>query len=274
MAFFTEPEPERGVASRVAPDIWRMVANNPSKMTYHGTNTYLVDTPEGWFVIDPGPAGDDTHFKALLGFLSGQSIGGILLSHHHSDHIGAVPRLRTALRVPVHAYGNFSDDALIPDAYLRDGERVAGMEVLHTPGHASDHLCFAHGDGVLFTGDHIMTWNSSIVSPPDGNMADYCAQLERVIARKDKLILPGHGPVLNDPVPHTERLLSKRVRRENAILEALRDGPMTVATLSATLYRKADPHIAQAAERNAEAHLIKLAQDGLVTKGPEGWQAT
>ncbi|MDF1774341.1 MAG: MBL fold metallo-hydrolase [Pseudophaeobacter sp. bin_em_oilr2.035] len=134
-------------------------------MTYHGTNSYIIDTTDGRFIIDPGPAEDSAHFEAVVESL-GAKPPGILLTHLHSDHFGAAPSLRERTEAPVYVSRAFPDDAFRPDRYLEDGQVIAGLTVLHTPGHASDHLCFARPDGVLFTGDHVMSWNSSIVSPP------------------------------------------------------------------------------------------------------------
>lgn len=268
--FFTEPEPARSVSTRVAEGVRRIVANNPGKMTYHGTNTYLVDTPDGLFVIDPGPAEDSAHFEAILKSL-GKAAAGILITHHHSDHFGAAPALRERTRLPVYVSSAFPDDAFEPDRRLIDGEVIAGLTVLHTPGHASDHLCFARSDGILFSGDHVMTWNSSIVSPPDGNMRDYCGQLQRLIERDDRTYFPGHGPVLQEPKPYVERLLANRMRREKQILAHISSKPDTVEAIAAAVYRKSDPHIAMAAERNVIAHLDKLLCEGLVVRSGGFW---
>src|SRR5690606_24382576 len=134
--------PERCIAVEVAPQIERVVANNPSKMTYHGTNTYLIHCQDGLFVLDPGPADDEAHFKFLLD-ACGSHLSGILVSHHHSDHFGLVPRLRSATGAAVFASERFADDTFRPDVPLRNGDMVAGLESLFTPGHASDHICFA-----------------------------------------------------------------------------------------------------------------------------------
>ncbi|MEX5600905.1 MBL fold metallo-hydrolase [Pseudophaeobacter sp. C1-32P7] len=155
--FHTEPEPCRARAEQVAEGILRIVASNPGKMTYHGTNSYIIDTPDGRFILDPGPAEDSAHFEAIVENLGGNP-AGILVSHHHSDHFGAVPGLRERTGLPVYVSRAFPDDAFQPDGFLEDGQRIAGLTVLHTPGHASDHLCFARLDGVLFTGDHVMSW--------------------------------------------------------------------------------------------------------------------
>ena len=270
--FYEEPVPARASGTQIAPDITRIVANNPSKMTYHGTNTFVVETSSGTFVIDPGPVEDAAHLAAIVASL-GDNPAGILLTHHHSDHFGAAPALREATRMPVYVSNAFPDDAFEPDGVLRDGEVIGGLTALHTPGHASDHLCFARPDGVLFTGDHVMAWNSSIVNPPDGNMSDYVAQLSRLIAREDATYLPGHGPRLDDPKPYVRRLLGNRERRETEILTHLAQSPDTVEGIAASVYNKSDPMIARAAERNVIAHLEKLVDETRVVQDGDLWRA-
>lgn len=211
--FYDEPVPKRGHALQVANGIKRIVANNPSKMTYHGTNSYIVETTGSALVVDPGPAEDMVHFEAIIENI-GKNPVGILVTHHHSDHFGSAPLLREKTGMPVYVSRAFPDDAFEPNGLLEDGQIVAGLTVLYTPGHASDHICFARSDGVLFTGDHVMSWNSSIGNPPDGNMRAYCDQLQRLIERDDKTYLPGHGPLLNNPKPYVSRLITNRMRRE------------------------------------------------------------
>ena len=271
--FFKETEPARAQCVQVAGGIRRIVANNPGKMTYHGTNTYIIESSVGQFVIDPGPVEDSSHLDAIIENL-GTNPTGILVTHHHSDHFGAAPALRKKTGLPVYVSRVFPDDAFQPDGVLEDGDMIAGLTVLHTPGHASDHLCFARPDGVLFSGDHIMSWNSSIVSPPDGNMHDYCAQLQRLIERDDKVYLPGHGPALQAPQPYAERLLANRLRRETEIVAYLSTTPDTIKNIAASVYKKSDPHIAMAAERNVAAHLEKLLSEGRVTQTEDIWKTT
>ncbi|MGX9182138.1 MBL fold metallo-hydrolase [Mesorhizobium sp. BHbdii] len=247
-----------------------MVAANASQMTYHGTNTYLIEAPHGLYVLDPGPAEDERHFDAMVSTLGGRG-AGIIVTHHHSDHFGAVSRLQKETGLKVYASAFFADDTFRPDSPLSDGDRVAGLAVVHTPGHASDHLCFRRDDGVLFSGDHVMAWNSSIVMLPDGDMAAYCRQLERLISAKDRLYLPGHGPPLTDPIPYTRKLLEQRVQREDAIWRQIAKASATAGEISRTLYRKTDKRLAWAAERNVEAHLDKLAKEGHARRDGDRW---
>lgn len=269
MSFLVEPEPERGRALEVRPGIRRIVAANPSVMTYWGTNTWLIEMPAGLHVLDPGPD-DAAHVSAILSE-AGAPIVGILLSHSHHDHLGATAALRAATGAPVYGWHAPDAPGFAPDVALRDGDRVGPWEAIHTPGHAPDHLCFAGPDGVLFSADHVMSWSSSIVNPPSGNMRAYFDSLARLIARDDALYLPGHGPPLDSPRAFARALLVHRQIREGAILSALGDVPETPHGLMLRLYSKIDPALMRAAERNVVAHLEKLAEEGRATRLGDGW---
>jgi len=268
MAFLTEPEPARGVALPVRPGIRRVVATNRGPMTYHGTNTYLIDTPGGVMVLDPGPD-DPAHVAAVLA--AAGPVALILLSHTHHDHVGALPALRAATGAPVYAWHEPAMPDLLPDVMLRDGDAVDGWQAVFTPGHAADHVCFAGPDGVLFSADHVMSWSSSIVSPPGGEMAAYFASLRRLLDRCDTLYLPGHGPPLPDPQPFVRDLLAHRMAREEAVLAALGTTPRSTVALMDQLYSQVDERLRRAAERNVLAHLLKLRDEGRALEGPDGW---
>jgi glyoxylase-like metal-dependent hydrolase (beta-lactamase superfamily II) len=269
MAFLTEPVPERGVALPVVPGISRIVANNPSLMTYHGTNTYLIEAENGFIVLDPGPD-DDGHLKDILTATQGQ-VSAILLSHTHSDHLGATAALKARTGAATYAFHLSADPAFSPDVLLQDGDTVAGMIAIHTPGHASDHLCFARVNGVVFSADHVMSWSSSIVSPPGGDMAAYVTSLRLMLARDDQLYLPGYGPPLPKPKPYVKELLNHRLKREQAIFQTLRKAPHTTWNLVDRLYSKSHPWLRRAAERNVVAHLLKMQTEGLVMNEGECW---
>ena len=273
MAFLTEPEPVRGERQPVMPGIDRVVGPNPSVMTYHGTNTYLIDTDTGLILLDPGPD-DAAHVAAVVRAIDRRKVAAILLSHTHRDHAGAVPALRRATGAPVASFRTSSAADHRPDIPLGDGEAVHGLLAIHTPGHAADHLCFARADGVLFSADHVMSWSSSIVSPPDGVMADYFASLRRLLARsEDTAYLPGHGPPLPEPQSLVSDLLKHREQREEAIRTALDRGPTTVEALMDALYSQTHPMLRRAAERNVLAHLIKLEGEGAATRTGALWRA-
>ena len=269
MAFLTEAEPRRGVALPVLAGIRRIVARNPSVMTYLGTNTYLIEGPEGLTVMDPGPD-DDQHVADILAALEGEKLARIVLTHTHSDHLGATAKLKAATGAEVYAYKISAKRGFTPDMPLDDGDVVAGLQAVFTPGHAADHLSFEFlvpGTGkILFSGDHVMSWSSSIVSPPDGDMVAYYKSLELLLGRDEVLYAPGHGPLLPEPRALVGELLAHRQHREASILEALREREWTVADLAEHLYHKTDFRLKMAAQRNVLAHLLKLEHEGRVVQ--------
>jgi hydroxyacylglutathione hydrolase len=278
--FNRDPASSYGVAVAVAPGVRRVLARNPSPMTFTGTASYLVG--EGQVaVIDPGPD-DPAHHAALLDALGGATVSAILVTHSHLDHSAGASALRAATGAPVLAFGPHgagldarfdgaiglgggegADTGFAPDRRLEHGEAVeAGacrLVALHTPGHLSNHLCFAlAGAGTLFTGDHVMTWASSLVSPPDGDMAAYMASLRLLQGRDDRTILPSHGHPSRDPQRLIGWLIAHRQAREAQIVGALRDGPATAAEIARRLYADVDPRLLPAATRNVLAHLLAL----------------
>ena len=272
MAYLTEPIPAYGKTIVVAPGIRRVVARNPSLMTYHGTNTYLVETPDGTIVIDPGPD-DAEHVAAVLNALDGPP-AALLLTHSHRDHSGAVSTLRAATGAPLWTFHAPTDPSLEPDGRMQDGGTLAGLVAIHTPGHASDHICISHPSGILFSGDHVMSWSSSIVSRPDGDMAAYMASLVRIMARDHDALLPGHGPILRQPRDFIADLLRHRHERERAILDLVRESALPPACIAKKLYANRDIRLQPAAQRNVLAHLAKLESEGLVARSEDRWLAT
>ena len=275
MAFLTEPEPVRFAAIGVYPGVRRMVAPNPGPMTYHGTNTWLIESEaggeDGLTVIDPGPD-DPAHLAALAAC---GRIARIVLTHTHPDHLAGAPALRTLTGAPIHAWAKPWAPGFLPDAAIADGQTIGRLTALHTPGHASDHLCFAlAGQPVLFTGDHVMSWSTSIVSPPDGDMAEYMASLRLLLARDETLYLCGHGPPLPNPAPLVRALLAHTAGREASILAALQRGPATEEALVAALYAGLEAHLIPAARRSVLAHLQKLAAEQRAALAGSQWHAT
>lgn len=276
MPFLTEPEPERGAVLPVMPGVSRIVAANPGPMTYFGTNTYLIDTPDGIAVLDPGPEEHPEHVEAILR-ATGPKVALILLSHTHHDHFGAVAALKQATGAPTVGFRVSGDDRFDADIKLSHGDAIAGMTAIHTPGHASDHICFAlpakDGTAVLFSADHVMSWSTSVVSPPGGNMADYFASLRLLLDRTDDAFLPGHGPLLPEPRKLVREMLTHRTMREQAIQRKLSSGPANTYVLMDTLYSQVHPRLRRAAERNVLAHLLKLESEGKVRRDGEQWRA-
>lgn len=272
MPFLKEAEPERDVMLPVMAGISRIVAPNSSVMTYHGTNTFLIEAPEGIVVLDPGPEDLPAHVEAILAATDGR-VAKILISHTHHDHLGAAPALKAATGAPIAAFHQSQEPSFTPDIPLRDGDMIAGMTAIHMPGHASDHMCFARAGGVLFTGDHVMAWSSTVVGPPHGDMTAYCDNLRRLLTRDDTVYLPAHGPALPDPHPFVRDLLASRMRREEAILRVMREGPIASTDLVQRLYGRKDPRLHRAASRIVMAHLIKLeAELRVVQEADDVWR--
>jgi len=272
---------------QVAPGIRRLLAPNPSPFTFTGTQTYVVGEDEV-AVIDPGPA-DPEHVAALLSALGEERVGAILVTHTHRDHSPASRPLAQATGsliigcapLAIADDGPRADAAFDfdyrPDAVLSHGGRVAVGDVLveavATPGHTSNHLCFALPQtGALFTGDHVMGWSTTIVSPPDGNMSDYMQSLDRLLAREDRIYYPTHGPAVEDPRPHVQALIEHRRMREAQILEQVEAGEGSIPRMVAKLYTDTDPALHPAAERSVLAHLIALLQQGRVTVTNDHWR--
>lgn len=276
MPFLTEPEPERGANLPVMPGISRIVAGNPGPMTYYGTNTYLIETADGLVVLDPGPEEHPEHVEAILRHTGG-AIALILLSHAHHDHFGAVAELKGRTGAPTAGFTRSIDERFEADIKLKDGETIAGLTAVHTPGHAADHLCFAlkaaNGDRVLFSADHVMSWSTSVVSPPNGDMKHYFDSLDLLLRRDDDVFLPGHGPELREPRTLVQEMRTHRQARENAIAEKLREGPASTYTLMDTLYSQVNPRLRRAAERNVLAHLLKMEVERKVSREGELWRA-
>ena len=275
MSFMTESEPERGANLPLLPGISRIVANNPGPMTYFGTNTYLIETPEGLVVLDPGPENHPEHVEAIMTHTGGQ-IAYILVSHTHHDHVGAVPALQAATGAPTAGFKNSAVATFDPDIKLDHNTIFAGMTALHTPGHAADHLCFAlslaGGEKVLFSADHVMSWSTSVVSPPGGDMGDYFASLNLLLQRDDDIYLSGHGPILRNPRPLVRAMLAHRMLREQSIAEKLAHGAFDTYTIMDTLYSQLNPRLRRAAERNVLAHLLKMEAEGKVLREGELWR--
>jgi glyoxylase-like metal-dependent hydrolase (beta-lactamase superfamily II) len=283
LTFNREMDPRYGEAVEVAPGIHRIVANNPSGFTFHGTNTYVLGRTE-LTVIDPGPD-DEDHRDAILAFAAGRAIRQIVLTHTHKDHSAGLPALSAASGARTAGYGpvtaprgiahedpraqSFFDHDFRPDRVLREGDRIAcdgiELETFYTPGHAPDHLCFAvTGRRLLFSGDHVMGWNTSVVAPPEGHMGDYIASLERLLARDEEAYLSGHGETIARPQRMVKAYIVHRKMREQMVLDAIRAGNGTIAALLPKVYPTVSGEIASAAALSLLAHIQHLIEKKLV----------
>ncbi len=277
-----------GQVEQAGPGVRRVLARNPSPFTFTGTQTHIVGTGEV-AIVDPGPDLPE-HVAAVLAATAGERIAAILVTHSHRDHSPAARALAAATGAPVvgcaalappagDAFGEAFDTGHAPDRVMADGDIVEGpgwtLQAVATPGHMSNHLCFAYAESsALFSGDHVMGWSTSVILPPDGNMADYMASLERLAARDDRVYYPAHGPPIDPPGKLVRGLIVHRRQRETQILRALEDGPADIAALVARNYPGLDPALAPAAGASVLAHLIDLRARALVTEGEQGWVRT
>jgi hydroxyacylglutathione hydrolase len=274
----------------LAPGLRRLRAANPSPLTGTGTNTYLLGT-EDIAVIDPGPD-LDTHLAAILQATGRRPVSAIIVTHAHRDHSALAPRLAAATGAEVLAFGTARDGtnprmaalagdlggsgegldlAFTPDRRLSDGDHVTGpdwsLRAIHTPGHLGGHICLAHGQ-TLFSGDHVMGWATSIVSPPEGDMGDYMASLDLLGSEPWNLALPGHGEPVADPAARIAELVAHRRLRETQVIDTLALGPATATGLATQIYADVAPGLLPAAARNVLAHLIDLASRNRVSADP------
>jgi glyoxylase-like metal-dependent hydrolase (beta-lactamase superfamily II) len=275
-----------GRIEHVHPRVRRLLAPNPSPFTYTGTQTYLIGSGEV-AVIDPGPDLAE-HVEAILKSLDGERVAAIVCTHTHRDHSPASRPLQAATGAPIigcaplaleddgpRADAAFDFDYR-PDRALADGEALEGkgwaLRAVATPGHTSNHLCFELEDGgVLFTGDHVMGWSTTVVAPPDGDMADYRASLDKLLGRGDSVYFPAHGPPVEDTHAHVRRLIDHRRMRESQILEHLEAGEGRITAMVEAMYADIDPRLHPAAGRSVLAHLVDLERRGLVRGEGERW---
>ena len=286
MAMPPQPWPT-GEIEPLEPLVRRVLAPNGSPFTYTGTQTYLVGGAQGLAVIDPGPA-DANHLDALVRAIGDAPVLAIACTHTHRDHSPAAAPLAERTGAPVigcaplvletdepRADAPF-DKAYAPDRVLEDGEKLAGpgwtLTALATPGHTSNHLCFAlEESGALFTGDHVMGWSTTVVAPPDGDMAAYMASLEKLHARDDRVYYPAHGPAVHNPRQLVRGMIGHRRQRERQILKLLGQAPQAIAELVPQMYKGIDQRLWLAAGQSVKAHLIDLERRGAVGRSEDIW---
>ena len=275
-----------GEAQQISPLVRRVLANNPSPFTFKGTGSYIVGTREV-AVIDPGPM-LGAHLDALKRALGGCTVTHILITHTHADHSPAAAALKQWSGAQTYGFGPHpvgdddgarveegGDSDFVPDIRVKHGDvlTIGGMMIdcLHTPGHISNHMCYAlREESALFSGDHVMGWSSTVISPPSGDMADYMASLDMLIARRDAILYPTHGGPVTQPGPYLEFCRSHRLAREAEILACVRAGVAAIPDIVAQLYAGIDKRLHPAAARTVLAHLIKLEREGRVRSAGEG----
>lgn len=285
LAFNREFDARYGEAVEVVPGVRRVTATNPGPFTFAGTNTFLIGTRR-LAVLDPGPD-DAAHVEAVVAAIGGSKVDHILVSHTHRDHSAATRLLQARTGAPVLAGGPHrtarpphdgeatrldaaGDGDFQPDEALADGAVLEGdgyrLEAVATPGHTANHLAFAlHGEGALFSGDHVMGWSTTIVAPPEGAMADYMLSLDRLLARQERRYLPAHGGAIADGPPYVAALKAHRMARERAILAALDRGRHAITEIVEQVYEGLDARLTPAAALSTLAHLEDLVSRGAIT---------
>ena len=264
--------------------IGRLLAHNPSAFTYFGTQTYLVGEQEV-AIIDPGPDIPE-HIDALEKAIGERPLVAIMCTHTHRDHSPAARPLAERTGAPVigcaplaletggpRADASF-DGEYSPDRVLDHGEGIEVDEMrivaVATPGHTSNHLCFAYRDA-LFTGDHVMGWSTTVIAPPDGDMAAYMHSLEKLRWRDDRIYYPAHGPPVTKPQQYVRLLIGHRLQREKQILRLIRERPRAIPDIVANAYPGLDPRLVIAAGGSVLAHLLDLERRGIVERQGEEW---
>jgi glyoxylase-like metal-dependent hydrolase (beta-lactamase superfamily II) len=282
--FVRELSFEYGRSDEVSPLIRRVIANNPGPFTYLGTGTYIVGHGEV-AVIDPGPD-DAAHLEAILAAIDGERVSHILVTHHHADHSPLARALKERTGASIHGLAVASTpeqgdlkleagyDHFAPDITVHGGETIAGsgwtIEALHTPGHTSNHICYAlHEENALFSGDHIMGWSTTVITPPDGDMGDYMNSLLAVKDRKFATLWPTHGPPIREVSPFIDAYAAHRREREAQILAELAAGSTRIKDMVPRLYAAVDQRLWPAAAHSVLAHMLELVKTGRVrTDGP------
>ena len=281
-SFRTQFDPAHGRAVEIAPGIQRITAANESAFTFRGTNTYILGEQKV-AVIDPGPQRDE-HFDLILKMLSGRTVTHIIVTHTHMDHSPLAKPLQEKTNAPIYAEGPHRDSRELhmgeinkldaaadrdfqPDHRVVDGEVIEGddwaLETILTPGHTKNHACFALCEtDMLFSGDHVMGWATSIVAPPDGSMADYMASLEKMTKRPETIYFPGHGGRVEKAPEFVRALKAHRKMREAAILSRIRKGDQTIPEIVKVIYKDTDPRLHGAAGLSVFAHIEDLVSKG------------
>ena len=276
-----------GEVDQLSPLIRRVICENPGPFTYTGSGTYLVGRDDV-AIIDPGPA-NPAHTEALMRAVGAGKVSHILVTHTHTDHCGGVADLKALCGAPVYAFGPHpsqpdtsapaldegADHSFRPDILMADGDEVTSenwtLRALHTPGHISNHLCFAlPEENALFSGDHMMGWATTVVAAPDGNMVDYLNSLDLLLGREEDIYYPTHGAPIPNPRPFVRAVKVHRQMRDRQILEKIGDQETAIMDIVAQVYRDIDKRLHYAAAMNVHAHLERHVASGKVIRSEDG----
>ncbi len=268
-----------GTSAEIMPGVRRVIAQNPSPFTLYGTGTYILGTGKV-AVIDPGPA-DEAHIQAIVDALEGETVSHVLVTHTHMDHSPGCRLLKAHYDAPTYAYGPHGagkleqgvpveeggDMEFEPDELIRNGDVLEGgdwsVECVYTPGHTSNHMCFQlREQKALFTGDHVMGWSTSIISPPDGDMESYIASLNLLLDRDDEVYWPTHGPAIEDPKAHVQAFIAHRQEREEQILKCIDDGVHIIVEMVPLMYVDTPEFMYAAAARSVFAAVEYMVKRG------------
>ncbi len=286
LKFDRDFDPQHGHAVAVSPKVRRITCNNPGAFTFTGTGSYIVGHGDV-AIIDPGPD-DDAHLASLIEAVKNETVSHIIITHTHRDHSPLAARLKEITGATTYGYGPHGAGArsraivagdvqldasgdmdFHPDVTIADGDVIEGrdwtLEAVFTPGHCANHMAFSLAEeNALFCGDHVMAWSTSVIAPPDGNMADYFASLRRLMARSEEVYWPGHGPEKRDPLPFVRAFMTHRKMREEAIFNRLKQGDRAILEVVRAVYADVDPRLHPAAAMSTLAHVEHLIEQGRV----------
>ena len=271
---------EYGVCDQITPLVRRVIAKNPGPFTYTGTGTYIIGSKE-LAVIDPGPI-DESHLQAILNATKNQKITHIIITHTHNDHSPLSKILKEKTGALIYSFDNKSintgadnkfeegyDKEFTYDVSIKDTDIIKGkdwtLEAIHTPGHTSNHLCYSlKEEKILFTGDHVMGWSTTVIVPPDGDMEDYMLSLEKLLHRKEEYYLPTHGKMIKNPLDLVRKYITHRLERENQIKKAIKSGKNKITDIVKTIYADVDSRLYPAASMSTLAHLKRMIKKGQI----------
>ena len=280
---------EYGASDQITPLVKRLIAKNPGPFTFTGTGTFIVGTKE-LAIIDPGPI-DDDHLKAIIKTSGKNKISHIIVTHTHNDHSPLSKPLQEITGAPIYSYFNEAMDtktnnqfeegydiSFKPDVIVKDGDLINGfdwtLEAIHTPGHTSNHMCYSLlEEKILFSGDHVMGWSTTVIVPPDGDMDEYLKSLEKLLDRNDNIYLPTHGKQIDNPHDLVNKYIEHRINREEQIIKAIKSGNFKINEMVKIIYSDVDPGLHPAASMSTLAHLNRMIKNKIIKVNGKGLKA-